>query len=380
MTHSATRAFCTPAFWSEERAALIVSARRRRARRFTAMFLERFASRLEPSLVATLSRLEALAGPPDPHHDRALTALGHGLRSGDEGAPLAAVRAALQLSTGGVPVDFEQRLPEPCDVAWHGRLLRSIDRVCLHADAPDRIELGRGAQQVRLDRVELGDRGALALPEVTLGSELGARRASLLLPWCVSASPVLASASPLAVLPGREVAQQLERGWALVVQTSARYAAWCRDVLSEIVPIQGGETFSMSASCRESPGQIAVSIPASPAVLAELFVHECSHENLSLAIEHGPLDDGSDTTLYWSPVKRTGRPIDRILLAHHAFINILCFQRELVEQDLDHDGYARANYEQNVRAVEQLESALRQTRSLTDVGRALYLPLEEALS
>jgi HEXXH motif-containing protein len=371
--------FCTPAFWSEERARLIVAARRKRAGRVSATFLERFGSELEAGLIATLSRLEALAGPPDPHHDRALTALGVGLRNPGEAA-LAAVRAALHLSTGGVRVELDQRLPALADVSWHGRLLRSIDRVALRAEVPQQIELGRGREQVRLERAQLGERGALALPALALGAASDARRASVILPWCLSASPVLATASPFAVLPASDVAQQLERGWALVEEVSPRYAGWCRDVLSEVVPIEGGETFSMSASSRESPGQIALSIPASPSVIAELLVHECSHENLTLALEHGPLDDGSDTTLYWSPVKRTGRPIDRILLAHHAFINILCFQRELVERGLDHDGYARANHDDNVRAVLQLESALETTGALTDVGRALYLPLAEALA
>ena len=47
--------------------------------------------------------------------------------------------------------------------------------------------------------------------------------------------------------------------------------------------------------------------------------------SISIFFDAGPVDDGSDTILHYSPLVDRGRPLDRILFAFHACANILGF-------------------------------------------------------
>jgi len=45
------------------------------------------------------------------------------------------------------------------------------------------------------------------------------------------------------------------------------------------------------------------------------------------------LHEGSDTNLYFSPIKQRGRPIELILFAFHAFGNGALFHRKLLKKE-----------------------------------------------
>jgi HEXXH motif-containing protein len=96
---------------------------------------------------------------------------------------------------------------------------------------------------------------------------------------------------------------------------------------------------------------------------------------MSLLNRLGEFDDGSDPALYYSPIRHTGRPIRWILIAYHAFANVLLFYRCCAANGLDKDPYCRLNEKVLVPQLEQLEGALRKSRALTPLGRALWEPL-----
>ena len=95
----------------------------------------------------------------------------------------------------------------------------------------------------------------------------------------------------------------------------------------------------------------------------------------------GPVDDGSDTELYFSPAKQCGRPIHYILIAYHAFANVLIFsQRCLANGYDDPDGkYLHRNVVALSEWMKHFEKALRATRALTPLGVALWRPLARQL-
>jgi HEXXH motif-containing protein len=143
----------------------------------------------------------------------------------------------------------------------------------------------------------------------------------------MDACPVLCTSFEPTPLETSHVLDSVRAAFRLLGRASPEYTAWCDGSLTDLVPVRGNAAQSMSSSRPEAPGQLAVSLPARPTMLGELLVHESSHEMFHLACEIEAPDDGSDAVLYWSPVRKTGRPIDRILLAHHAFINILLYFR-----------------------------------------------------
>ena len=136
----------------------------------------------------------------------------------------------------------------------------------------------------------------------------------------------------------------------------------------------------MSSSFELHPGVVALS-HASPAIaLADALVHEASHQHFYILGQLGPVHDGSDIQLYYSPARGADRPIDKILLAYHAFGNVLLFSRHCRSRgvgDLEMCESQERSYEA---CLTTLQRPLETTRALTPLGRALFEPLAARLS
>lgn len=176
-----------------------------------------------------------------------------------------------------------------------------------------------------------------------------------------------------------EAQEALRRAIALLRTSSPRYLRWIDRVLRGVMPCIGSANQLRSGTDFNLPGIVQMSFPASPAAHAEMLVHECSHLNYQILTRLGDVDDGSDETLYFSPVKQMGRPIDRILLAYHAFANVALFYRDCLKAGIDDEGYCARNLEATMPQLKTLQEALQATRALTPLGRSLYEPLAAAL-
>jgi HEXXH motif-containing protein len=184
-----------------------------------------------------------------------------------------------------------------------------------------------------------------------------------------------------------EVAQEasgfletLARLDAALARHSPAYHGWVRRLLRAIVLTEAREGQIESGSSRQLPGLVHVSRTRHVPVLAEMLAHELSHQHYYVATRLGPVDDGSDSTLYYSPVKRRGRPIANILLAYHAFGNVVLLMRDLLASGFrDGTGYVEANEREICELLAKLEIGLKASPALTPIGEALYLPLAERL-
>ncbi|MBL3670872.1 hypothetical protein JL475_33975 [Streptomyces sp. M2CJ-2] len=159
---------------------------------------------------------------------------------------------------------------------------------------------------------------------------------------------------------------------------SPMFLSWVAGVFRHMAFTDPGRGLMESGSSRELPGFVHVS-HGDPLALAEMLVHECSHQYYYLATRAGSVDDGTDTTLYWSPVKQTGRPIANILLAYHAFGNVVLLMRELLASGAGPRNAIEANEADVVQQLRQLQQGLETTRALTETGLGLYQPLRDAL-
>jgi HEXXH motif-containing protein len=134
-----------------------------------------------------------------------------------------------------------------------------------------------------------------------------------------------------------------------------------------------------SGSERFSPGVIYISNQHHRCPLAEMLVHEATHQYAYILTRLGPLDDGTDQTLYYSPIRNAGRPIRFIVLAYHAFANVLLFYRMARAHGLP-DEEVLINGDAPLEShLETLEQALQRTSALTCFGRALWEPLYEQI-
>jgi HEXXH motif-containing protein len=167
----------------------------------------------------------------------------------------------------------------------------------------------------------------------------------------------------------------------LIDRFSPEFSRWTLRLLREVIPIESGTPGCMrSGSSAAEPGRCHMSFPSSPVALAEMLIHETTHQYYYLVTRLGPVDDGTDTTLYYSPVKGCDRPIYYILIAYHAFANVLLFsQRCLAAGYNDSDGHLHRNVHMLTEWLETLDKPLRNTTALTTVGKALWLPLARRL-
>jgi HEXXH motif-containing protein len=176
---------------------------------------------------------------------------------------------------------------------------------------------------------------------------------------------------------GRAV-DELGTAEQLLMEFSPSFLDWVGGVLRQVVFTDPGPGLMESGSSRGLPGFVHMS-HGDALALAEMLTHELSHQYYYLATRLAPVDDGTDTTLYWSPVKQTGRPIANILLAYHAFGNVVLVMRELLNSGAAPESAIAANEAETVAQLIALQRGLEATSALTEIGTGLYEPLRDAL-
>jgi HEXXH motif-containing protein len=151
--------------------------------------------------------------------------------------------------------------------------------------------------------------------------------------------------------------------------------SWVSKVVRFVAPwrVEDGQRPSSNLA----PGLVGVGNHDHAPSLADSLVHEASHHYYYTALRLGKVDDGSDPTLYYNPFLERKRPINRILLAYHAFGNVLLFCRAAKANGLGGDEYISERERQLEEQLSVLGQALRSTGALTPLGRALWEPIYE---
>ena len=173
----------------------------------------------------------------------------------------------------------------------------------------------------------------------------------------------------------------------LIAEFAGIYLPWVGNVIRELVPLRARPGIFNNGSIDLAPGVICISNSISnqenPWSLAEVLVHEATHQYLYIARRLGSMDDGKDDALYFSPFRNTGRPIFNILITYHAFANVVLFYRTALANGLSADPTFAPAVEERVKELTQklepLEQALQATKSLTPLGFGLWKPLREEL-
>lgn len=174
---------------------------------------------------------------------------------------------------------------------------------------------------------------------------------------------------------------QVADAFAMLEASVPEYYMWAASVLREAIA-KGRSNDHTTTSCSHlhNLGAIELCAPATILETAEMFVHECSHQHYQLASWTNRLTR-RDAPEVFSVLKRTSRPLDRVLLGYHAFANCL-FMYHL----LDRRGAAvdRADLGGRIRFVRGLVDALyagvaRNKQWLTPTGLAIYQPLTDRL-
>ena len=123
------------------------------------------------------------------------------------------------------------------------------------------------------------------------------------------------------------VLHNLTRAMDLIATYASEYLGWVDRVVRQLFLINPRPHRVESGSYEDYLGMIHMSANADPLRVAELLVHEASHQYLNVLRKIEPVDDASDEAQYWSPPVHCHRPIAKLLTAFHAFGNVQYFYR-----------------------------------------------------
>lgn len=345
------------------------------SRRVTRLFLEAHAERLSGPSPGLCELLDSWSG----EHDRARAAWNSAfgdafrlVRTGEaSGADAVAVGMALHIGAQGRPGAWSAQLEVPLPLRWDSWLLPPSRRVDVRSDgrvAELRLEDGRPIAFAADGEGWTSDAGE-SLPRF-------GRQRAVVLPrraLTLQGFDELVAASVEEVDAG--MLDVLREAMGLLADGAPPYASWVERVVHELFLIQPQIKQIQSGSIAKYFGVVHVSAAPHVPPIAELLVHEASHQYFHLLCLLDPFDDGSDDNLYYSPAVRTERSLERIGVAYHAFANILRFYDACLASGVDDDGYYARNREALAPDVAQLEGPLRGNEALTKVGRALTEPL-----
>ena len=135
-------------------------------------------------------------------------------------------------------------------------------------------------------------------------------------------------------LGGRSVAdwqKSLSEAVEIISVGLPNWAAELAGALRDVVPVGWDPERHLSASFREAPSLIYLTLHPDPLILAEAIVHEVQHGKLNTLLLLDPVLKNGYSTWTESPVRPDLRPLMGVLLAVHAFVPIAAMHRGLEE-------------------------------------------------
>ncbi len=357
--------------------AVVVAHARESVRRF----LDRLAGEVRPTSDGLVPALERWLGTPASLEDVWDVAFGRlGVESREGAPPDATHRAAaagLRIAERGAAAEWEARLDPGVRLTVGASLLPGGDRLRVRSNSRRlEIELRRGRRSWRwaLPRPgrsasRLDDAEPLSFARVGEKSRILVLREGA--PGLdTSVEEAVADRDPDSMAP------PLEAVLRLVGRHSPRYLRWIERLVRQVLPLRDAPGMTTSSTAEWRPGVLYLANRPDPAALAEMLLHEASHQYMYVLRRLGPLDDGSDPALYPSPLSGRMRPLATIVLAYHAVGNILLFCRESPD---DSRLRPRRIEEEYAAARAAYERVLTGSRALTRLGAALWEPLYERL-
>lgn len=311
--------------------------------------------------------------------DQALGAANHCLVNADvANARNAAACMAIALASKRVPDNWKLKLDEPLAPLWGNLLLPRSRKLSVKTENShailetdsDRFEFTwdghtwHSSGATRLPQIEREGRQMVLLPREAIEARFPARE----LVGHLYTAEELASAMPV-----------LEQALDLIATYAPPFLTWVMRLVNSISLLRYETGLFHSGSSPHLPGFIYLSMGSDPLVTAELLVHEATHQYMNLLCRLGPLDDGSDEQLYYSPFKDMHRPLSAIITAYHAFGNILLFYAMCRKSNLANSAEIEKYLTRFTPQVAEIEPIMVGNKAITDVGNALWRPLSQQL-
>lgn len=169
-----------------------------------------------------------------------------------------------------------------------------------------------------------------------------------------------------------------DAAWRLIENEFPEYAPGLRAGLTTIVPLAASPRDDVSSTARSAFGAVAVALPADPATLALLIIHEFQHVKLGAIFDAVDLFDRQDTRLHYAPWRHDPRPVEGLFQGAYAHLAVTDFwrrRRHTTGELSAHAQFARWR-RQTAEAVETLLAS----GALTDTGMRFAEQMRETLT
>jgi HEXXH motif-containing protein len=166
---------------------------------------------------------------------------------------------------------------------------------------------------------------------------------------------------------------------ALLHRFTPEYLPWIDRTVHQLFLLSPRPSKVESGSVEHYLGLVHLTAHGEPLPVAELLLHEATHQYMNVLAKLQPLDDGTDDRLYWSPAVETDRPVSKIIAAFHAFGNVLLFYRWCRERGLPNAAECDRQEALLGGWMEHLVPPVVDNPAITDTGNALCQPLLEML-
>jgi hypothetical protein len=294
------------------------------------------------------------------------------VRSRDIDAVWIAAQFAAHLHSEGRGGEWSVFFERPASIAFGWRLTPPSKNIAVYARGQ------RECVEVSLD-VKPPIEASL-IPEATRFFELGSASIPILGRDTQFAFPVDDRAG-FANVCQDDLAATLSETASIFARYAPHYLDWVREAVSAIVPIPcPGDDFYQSFSIPGINGLVFASFPAPALKIAELLVHESSHQYYHFAELGTRFTNGIDKAMYPSPYVHKDRPIDRILIAFHAFANIVLFYRACLKEGMrESRALMEKEIESHLQCLRPMSRHLERSPGLTPAGLSFFEPLREEL-
>jgi HEXXH motif-containing protein len=347
------------------------------AREVMRRFLDRFESRLRARGEALVPALERWLSEPATFDDVWDPAFGR-LRLCLEDAASAnivhaAADAALRIAERGGSAEWEVRFAQPTRRLLGRLVLPSASRIAVSARSRKielRISRDRRTTTRTLPRTIPLD-GGVAECETLASTDVEGMRLHILRAEAWDpVEDVVPHPDPDSIVPA------LEQTLRLILRHSPLYFDWIRRVVRRILPLEDDPKVMTSSTAAWRPGVLYSANRPDPAALAEMLIHEGSHQYMYVLRRLGPLDDGSDSNLYQSPLSGKLRPLGVVVLAYHAVANLTLFYRSCPPGSRLRPRQTERTLAETLAAYEDI---LVRSHAVTRIGQALWQPLYDRL-
>lgn len=304
-------------------------------------------------------------------------------RNDSEGLARAVAAWCIEATALGCPGRWRIGLADAAaSLLWDALLLPPAESLTVESDGTTaHVTVGSNGQSQRLLLSRDPMSGAWSGPDLARAVRVGAGTEIVLLPRQVvpgedfaDLRPVMLDPIPAGAVSGIGAALDLLRA------QDAGYHGWVERAFRCLFVVTAPEGHLVSGSLAGKPRFGYVSDAERSVATCEMLIHEASHQYFHLLAKVGPVTSGDDEERFYSPFVKTLRPLSRLLLAYHAFANVISFYARAVADGVDPD-YCERSMGRLLEDVSLVERTIDDNHELlTPLGRGLFEPLKEQLS